>query len=35
MRDFLRYENDLSENSKGIINYGLINSGTGYKDTKA
>lgn len=35
MRDFLRCENDLSENSKGIINYGTINSGTGYKDTKS
>lgn len=34
MRDFLRCKNDLSENSKGIINYGTINSGTGYKDTK-
>lgn len=35
MRDFLKYENDLSENSKGIINYGIINSGTGYTDTKS
>lgn len=35
MRDYLKYENELSENSKGIINYGIINSGTGYKDTKS
>lgn len=35
MRDYLKYENDLSENSKGIINYGIISSGTGYKDTKS
>lgn len=35
MRDYLKYENELSENSKGIINYGIINSGTGYKDKKS
>jgi len=33
MRDFLKDENDISENSKGIMSYGIINSGTGYKDS--
>lgn len=35
MRDFLKYENDISKNSKGIISNGIINNGTGYKDTKS
>ena len=35
MRDYLKHENKLSENSKGMINYEIINSGTGYKDTKS
>lgn len=34
MRDFLRNENDVWNNAKGIVNYGIINSGTGYKDKK-
>lgn len=35
MRDFLNGKNDVWNNAKGIINYGIINSGTGYKDTKS
>ena len=35
MRDYLKHENKLSENSKGMINYGIINSGTGYKDIRS
>lgn len=35
MRDYLKSENDVWKNAKGIINYGIINSGTGYKDTKS
>lgn len=34
MRDFLDSEHDVWNNAKGIVNYGIINSGTGYKDTK-
>lgn len=34
MRDFLRGKNDVWNNAKGIVNYGIINYGTGYKDTK-
>ena len=35
MRDYLKGESDVWSNAKGIINYGIINSGTGYKDTKS
>lgn len=35
MRDYLRNENSVWDNAKGIINYGIINSGTGYKDTSS
>lgn len=34
MRDYL-VEYDICNNSKGNMNYGIINSGTGYKDTKS
>lgn len=34
MRDFLKEKNDVWNNAKGIVNYGVINYGTGYKDTK-
>lgn len=35
MRDYLKGEYDIWRNAKGMINYGIINSGTGYKDTKS
>lgn len=35
MRDFFNGKNDVWNNAKGIVNYEIINSGTGYKDTKS